>query len=97
MDDDANSKKKQKKFIEDVQKGNVDKVREKCTQGLDPNFWTEAEETPLSIAVLNNDIEMISALVENGAFLDYRVGGKDAWKAPLHLAAASNKPAAVQV
>lgn len=53
-------------------------------------------ETPLSIAVLNNDKDFILLLVEFGAFLDYRVGPKDSWKAPLHLAAQHNKPLALQ-
>ncbi|KAI9092609.1 hypothetical protein DFS34DRAFT_283004 [Phlyctochytrium arcticum] len=91
-----NSKRKQKKFIEEVQKGAVDKVKEKGTRGLDPNFWTETGESPLSIAVANNDREMICALVDNGAILDYRLGKKDGWKTPLHLAAQNNKVTALQ-
>ncbi|KAJ3126775.1 hypothetical protein HK098_007154 [Nowakowskiella sp. JEL0407] len=87
----ANSKKKQKRFIEDVQKGFSDKIRDRCQKGLDSNFWTESQESPLSIATMNNDANCISALYENGAFLDYRVGEKDTWKTPLHLAAVHNK------
>ncbi|TPX37652.1 hypothetical protein SmJEL517_g00775 [Synchytrium microbalum] len=86
----ANSKKELKKFIEDIKASNVDKVRERLNKGVDPNFWTEAtQETPLSIAITQNEKEIVSLLIENGAFLDYRVG--DLWKTPLHLAAAHNK------
>ncbi|KAJ3243819.1 hypothetical protein HK104_008105, partial [Borealophlyctis nickersoniae] len=89
-----NSKKKQKQLMEAVQKGNYEKVRERGMKGADPNFWTEVLETPLSAAVMNNDKEMISILVESGALLDYRVG--DLWKTPLHLAAQHNKATALQ-
>ncbi|KND01062.1 uncharacterized protein SPPG_04154 [Spizellomyces punctatus DAOM BR117] len=91
-----NSKKKQKKFVEDVQKGSVDKVKEKGVKGFDPNFWTEAGDTPLTIAVMNNDKDMISTLIENGALLDYRIGKRDGWKTPLHVAAQNNKITALQ-
>ncbi|KAJ3179709.1 SH3 and multiple ankyrin repeat domains protein 2 [Gaertneriomyces sp. JEL0708] len=90
------NKKKQKKFAEDVQRGNIEKVKEKGARGLDPNFWTESLETPLSIAVMNNDRDMITSLVENGAILDYRLSKKDGWKTPLHMAAQSNKIGALQ-
>lgn len=99
----ANSKKKQKSLILEIQKQNVEKAREKLSKGLDPNFWTETEgirslkiETPLSFAVMNNDKDMISLLIEAGAFLDYRVGSKDGWKTPLHIAALHNKALALQ-
>ncbi|KAJ3203287.1 hypothetical protein HDU67_010277, partial [Dinochytrium kinnereticum] len=88
--------KNQKKFLEDVQKGNLDKVKERGSKGFDPNFWSETGETPLSIAVMANDKDMISTLVENGAFLDFRIGESQGWKTPLHLAAAQNKAVAVQ-
>ncbi|KAJ3391021.1 SH3 and multiple ankyrin repeat domains protein 2 [Lobulomyces angularis] len=93
----ANSKKKQKRFVEDVQKSAIEKAKEKVSKGLDPNFLAESsEETPLSIAVINNDKDMINLLVEAGAFLDYRVGSKDTWKTPLHIAAQQNRPLALQ-
>jgi len=92
----ANNKKKQKSLILEIQRQNVEKVREKLSKGLDPNFWTEAEETPLSIAVMNNDKQMIELLIEAGAFLDYRVGSKETWKTPLHIAAQHNKTLALQ-
>lgn len=94
---DSSRKRLQKKFIEDVRKGDIKAVKEKAYKGIDPNFWSENEETPLTVAVLNNDKEMIEMLIEIGAFLDYRVGGKDTWKTPLHIAAMHNKPTALQV
>ncbi|KAJ3009365.1 hypothetical protein HKX48_008016 [Thoreauomyces humboldtii] len=86
-----NSKKKQKKFAEDVVKGHVDKVRERGMKGIDPNFYTESGDTPLVVAVLNNDRDMVATLIEQGALLDYRLGKKDGWKTPLHVAALHNK------
>ncbi|KAJ3170812.1 hypothetical protein HK101_011326 [Irineochytrium annulatum] len=92
----APTAKNQKKFVEDVRNGNVEKIKDRGVKGMDPNFWTEAGETPLSIAVMNNDKEAISALVENGAFLDYRVSEALQWKTPLHIAASQNKAVALQ-
>lgn len=45
---------------------------------------------------MNNDPEMILWLMDNGAFLDFRVGDKDQWKTPLHLAAVHNKTLAMK-
>ncbi|KAJ3115470.1 hypothetical protein HDU96_000629 [Phlyctochytrium bullatum] len=92
----APTPKNQKKFLEDVQKSNVDRVKERGAKGFDPNFWSESGETPLTIAILNNDKDMIMALVENGAYLDFRVGESQQWKTPLHIAATQNKALAVQ-
>ncbi|KAJ3168725.1 hypothetical protein HDU87_000971 [Geranomyces variabilis] len=91
-----NSKKKQKKFVEDVIKGNVDKIRERGSKGFDPNFYNENGDTPLTLAVMNNDRDTITALLEGGALIDYRLGKKDAWKTALHVAAANNKVLALQ-
>ncbi|KAI8922052.1 hypothetical protein DFJ77DRAFT_445117 [Powellomyces hirtus] len=91
-----NSKKKQKKFVEDVVKGNVDKVRERGLKGVDPNFQTDSGDTPLVLAVMANDREMVAALLENGALTDYRLGKKDGWKTPLHVAAFHGKQVALQ-
>jgi ankyrin repeat protein len=46
---------------------------------------------------MNNDKDMILALIEAGALLDFRVADKDHWKTPLHYAAANNKVTAIQV
>jgi hypothetical protein len=53
---------------------------------------------------MNNDHLMMMWLMDNGAFLDYRVvililrqGDKDQWKTPLHLAALNNKTVALKV
>ena len=46
---------------------------------------------------MNNDVEMMMWLMDNGAFLDYRVGDRDNWKTPLHLAALHNKTMALKV
>ncbi|TPX49973.1 hypothetical protein SeMB42_g00571 [Synchytrium endobioticum] len=90
----ANSKKELKKFIEDIKSSNLEKVKERLNKGLDPNFRTETQETPLSIAITNNEKGIVAMLIENGAFLDYRIG--DLWKTPLHLIAENNKSALLQ-
>ncbi|KAJ3049901.1 hypothetical protein HK097_009108 [Rhizophlyctis rosea] len=91
----ANNKKKQKAFFEAVQKGNIDKVRERALRGQDANFVSESQETPLSAATLLNDPGLITSLItECGAHTDYRVG--EAFLTPLHLAAKENKLAALQ-
>ena len=82
-----------------MQKGALDKAIEKMKAGkpIDCNFWTENYETPLIAAVMNNDANMITFLIENGAMTDYRNGEKDGCKTPLHVAAIHNKQLAVKV
>lgn len=92
----SNSKKTKKKFAEDVQKGVIDKVLEKGSKSFDPNFWTENDETPLSIAVMNNNKDMITALIRCGAIIDYRLPDQEGWRTPLHIATLNNKLIAVQ-
>ncbi|KAH9274556.1 hypothetical protein BASA83_003192 [Batrachochytrium salamandrivorans] len=88
--------KKQRKLLEEVQKGNLDRAREKITKSVETNFWTDNQETLLATAVMNNDRDMIVLLLENGAFIDYRNGDKDGWKTPLHMAAVHNKNIALK-
>ncbi|KAI8895149.1 ankyrin repeat-containing domain protein [Globomyces pollinis-pini] len=88
--------KKQRRIIEDIQKGNLDKLKEKTTKNVDFNFLLD-QDTPLSLAVMNNDPQMIEWLLDNGAFSDFRVGDKENWKAPIHLAALHNKALALKV
>ena len=67
-------------------------------KSTDPNFQTQdLGETPLSIAVMNEDLDMINLLIENGAMLDYRVGHNLGCKTPLHIAAVNRKSRAVRV
>jgi ankyrin repeat protein len=93
--------KKQKKIYEDIQKGNLDKVKEKTTKTMEFNFLIEGGticslDNPMATATMNNDTEMMIWLMDNGAYLDYRVGDKDQWKTPLHLAAVHNKTSALK-
>jgi ankyrin repeat protein len=53
-------------------------------------------DNPIAAATMNNDTEMMVWLMDNGAFLDFRVGDKDQWKTPLHLAAINNKTSALK-
>lgn len=85
----AANKKMQKKFMEEVKNGFIDRVREFGAKQMDPNFHAEDGSTPLSVAILNDDRAMMLALFELGAFVDYRV--RDAWKTPLHVAASARK------
>jgi ankyrin repeat protein len=45
---------------------------------------------------MNDDKDMIIALCEMGAHVDFRLGPKENWKTPLHIAAQQNKPKALQ-
>ncbi|TPX78711.1 hypothetical protein CcCBS67573_g00082 [Chytriomyces confervae] len=89
--------KNQKKFMEDISKGNHDRVRERCTKGFDPNFETEAGDTPLCVAAMQDDPEMLGILMDSGgASLDYRCSDALHGKSPFHLAVANNKTVAVR-
>ncbi|KAJ3237822.1 SH3 and multiple ankyrin repeat domains protein 2 [Chytriomyces hyalinus] len=89
--------KNQKKFMEDISKGNHDRVRERCTKGFDPNFETEAGDTPLCVAAMQDDPEMLAILMDSGgASLDYRCSDALHGKSPFHLAVANNKTVAVR-
>ena len=73
--------KKQRKMMEDIQKGDLTKVKDKTTKTTDFNFCIDGGnfiepyslETPISAAVMKNDSLMMLWLMDNGAFLDYRV------------------------
>lgn len=87
--------------MEEITKGNLEKLFEKTTKTTEFNFWVDAAgagiddiyvETPLSIATLTNNAEMFDLLVENGAHVDFRLGEPQQWKTCLHLAAQHNKP-----
>ncbi|KAJ7329391.1 hypothetical protein JRQ81_015565 [Phrynocephalus forsythii] len=63
-----------KKFMEYVQMLNVEKVSRLLEKGLDPNFHDpDSGECPLTLAVqLEYSVEMIKALRNGGAHLDFR-------------------------
>ncbi|KAJ3275002.1 SH3 and multiple ankyrin repeat domains protein 2 [Terramyces sp. JEL0728] len=69
---DTADPKKQRKMLDDIQKGGLDKVKEKTTKNFDFNFLLD-QETPIASAAMNNDQQMIMWLMDNGAFLDYRL------------------------
>lgn len=61
--------------MEDVRNGNIDALKEKAQKQAKPsefNFVFESGETPISVATMNNDSDMIIWLMDNGAFLDFR-------------------------
>lgn len=58
--------------------------------------WYSCTETPLSIAVMQDNKDLIILLVENGAHIDFRLGPKENWRSSLHLAAIHNKVKALK-
>lgn len=91
----VNTRKNQKQLLDYVQSRQTKRVREMCEKGMDPHFFGENGETPLTMATLNDDVDMIHTLDEDGgALLDFRAqDGKTA----LHKAAAKGKLGALSV
>ncbi|XP_040265007.1 SH3 and multiple ankyrin repeat domains protein 2 isoform X1 [Bufo bufo] len=75
-----------RKFMDYIQHCSAEKVYKMLDRGLDPNYHDpETGETPLSLAAqLDNSVEVIKALRNGGAHLDFR--SKDGMTA-LHKAA----------
>ncbi|XP_072842021.2 SH3 and multiple ankyrin repeat domains protein 2 isoform X1 [Pogona vitticeps] len=75
-----------RKFMDHVHHLTVEKIAKMLDRGLDPNFHDlESGETPLTLAAqLSNSVEVIKALKNGGAHLDFRA--KDGMTA-LHKAA----------
>nr|XP_060621261.1 SH3 and multiple ankyrin repeat domains protein 2 isoform X6 [Anolis sagrei ordinatus] len=75
-----------RKFMDHVHHRSVEKLIKMLDRGLDPNYHDlETGETPLTLAAqLNNSVEVIKALKNGGAHLDFRA--KDGMTA-LHKAA----------
>ncbi|XP_036423976.1 SH3 and multiple ankyrin repeat domains protein 2b isoform X3 [Colossoma macropomum] len=63
-----------RKFMDYIQHHQVDKVSKMLERGLDPNYHDpETGETPLTLAAhLDNVVEIITALKNGGAHLDFR-------------------------
>lgn len=92
--------KKHSKFMHEFAKINGKNLSDRfmtILKSTDPNFQTESDETPLSIAAMNEDLDMIELLVNNGALLDYRAGYRFGAKTPLQIAAANGKIRSVRV
>ncbi|XP_072277657.1 SH3 and multiple ankyrin repeat domains protein 2-like [Pyxicephalus adspersus] len=75
-----------RKFMDYIQHCSVEKICKMLDRGLDPNYHDpESGETPLSLAAqMDNSVEVIKALRNSGAHLDFR--SKDGMTA-LHKAA----------
>lgn len=74
-----------KRVCDLVSKGSISKISDLLGKGLDPNFQDEGSgETPLTMAVVHDNTEMVTTLVEGGAHMDFRA--KDGLT-PLHKAA----------
>ncbi|XP_075694097.1 SH3 and multiple ankyrin repeat domains protein 2 isoform X1 [Rhinoderma darwinii] len=75
-----------RKFMDYIQHCSAEKVCKMLDRGLDPNYHDpETGDTPLSLAAqLDNSVEVIKALRNGGAHLDFR--SKDGMT-PLHKAA----------
>ncbi|XP_058518672.1 SH3 and multiple ankyrin repeat domains protein 2 isoform X2 [Ochotona princeps] len=89
------SKSNLKKFMDHVQHRLVEKIAKMLDRGLDPNFHDlETGETPLTLAAqLDDPTEVIKALRNGGAHLDFRA--KDGMTA-LHRAARCRNAAALK-
>ncbi|XP_064416221.1 SH3 and multiple ankyrin repeat domains protein 2 [Latimeria chalumnae] len=63
-----------KKFLEYVHHGAAEKISKLLEKGLDPNYHdSETGETPLTLAAqLENTLEVIRALCQGGAHIDFR-------------------------
>ncbi|XP_068050346.1 SH3 and multiple ankyrin repeat domains protein 2 isoform X1 [Anomalospiza imberbis] len=84
-----------KKFMDHVHHLSVEKMTKMLDRGLDPNYHDlESGETPLTLAAqLDNTIEVIKALKNGGAHLDFRA--KDGMTA-LHKAARAKNQVALK-
>ncbi|KAI9352778.1 hypothetical protein BDR26DRAFT_1002907 [Obelidium mucronatum] len=89
--------KNQKRFMEDLVKGHVDKVRDRCAKGFDANFEIETGEIPLCVAVMQDDAELLQVLLDYGASLDFRCSDSLHCRAAFHVAVANNKLNALRV
>ncbi|XP_068922656.1 SH3 and multiple ankyrin repeat domains protein 2 isoform X1 [Petaurus breviceps papuanus] len=84
-----------RKCMDHIQHHSVEKISKMLERGLDPNFHdTETGETPLTLAAqLDNSVELIKALKNGGAHLDFRA--KDGMTA-LHKAARAKNQVALK-
>ncbi|NWR83218.1 SHAN2 protein, partial [Furnarius figulus] len=84
-----------RKFMDHVHHLSVEKMAKMLDRGLDPNFHDlESGETPLTLAAqLDNTVEVIKALRNGGAHLDFRA--KDGMTA-LHKAARAKNQVALK-
>ncbi|XP_074086951.1 SH3 and multiple ankyrin repeat domains protein 2 isoform X2 [Macrotis lagotis] len=84
-----------RKCMDHIQHHSVEKISKMLERGLDPNFHdTETGETPLTLAAqLDNSVEVIKALKNGGAHLDFRA--KDGMTA-LHKAARAKNQVALK-
>ncbi|NXL56357.1 SHAN2 protein, partial [Chordeiles acutipennis] len=80
-----------RKFMDHVHHLTVEKITKMLDRGLDPNYHDlESGETPLTLAVqLDNTVEVIKALKNGGAHLDFRA--KDGMTAVHKAARAKNQ------
>ncbi|XP_057362696.1 SH3 and multiple ankyrin repeat domains protein 2 isoform X2 [Manis pentadactyla] len=84
-----------KKCMDHIQRCSVEKIVKMLERGLDPNFHDlETGETPLTLAAqLDDPVEVIKALRNGGAHLDFRA--RDGMTA-LHRAARARNQVALQ-
>ncbi|NXH87003.1 SHAN2 protein, partial [Edolisoma coerulescens] len=84
-----------RKFMDHVHHLSVEKITKMLDRGLDPNYHDlESGETPLTLAAqLDNTVEVIKALKNGGAHLDFRA--KDGMTA-LHKAARAKNQVALK-
>ncbi|XP_061466700.1 SH3 and multiple ankyrin repeat domains protein 2 isoform X3 [Rhineura floridana] len=91
-----NTKANFRKCMDNVHHLSVEKITKMLDRGLDPNYHDlESGETPLTLAAqLSNSVEVIKALKNGGAHLDFRA--KDGMTA-LHKAARAKNQVALKI
>ena len=86
-----------KPLLKAVARGEAEVAMILLDLGADANACSSSsshEETPLQMAVHNNDIKLVLALLKKGALVDFKSPATGGWTA-LHIAAALNRPTAM--
>ncbi|ORY11576.1 hypothetical protein LY90DRAFT_518486 [Neocallimastix californiae] len=76
----------QKRFIEIIKSNNESQVADILDLGVDPNFLSENGETPMSLCIFNNKVNLINLLLDNGAYIDYKIPNRGKWISYLQYA-----------
>ncbi|ORX46438.1 ankyrin, partial [Piromyces finnis] len=70
----------QRKFIDLINEDHDDQmIKDILELGIDPNFVTENGETPVSLCILRNKMKILKILLDNGAFIDYKMRKGKNW------------------